>query len=159
MSTDHLSKNKRMRPGVKALIVHEKKVLIIHECVIKEGNPVEITDFPGGGIEFGENLKEALVREVKEEVGLDIKVGKVVGVWDFVLGLREHADPEKGGTHIVCIGYQCKVVGNANIDVTKNPSQEDIYDARWYTIKELLADGGKLLRHGDMNEAIRSLDI
>ena len=159
MSTDHLPENKKMRPGVKALIVNEGKLLVISEYVVNNGKKVVIHDFPGGGIEFGENLKDALIREVKEEVGLDIKVGKVVGAWDFVLGSREHNDLGKCGTHIVCVGYQCKIIGEPTIDLSKNPAQEDIFDCQWFTKKELLEKGSNFIRHENMLEAIKNLDI
>lgn len=159
MSTDHLPQNKRMRPGVKALIVHKNKILMIHERVNQNGNIVEITDFPGGGIDFGEDLKTALIREVKEEVSLDIKIDKIVGAWDFVINKLEHHHPEKSGVHIVCIGYQCSLISEPIIDMTHNPVQEDIFKAEWYTKKELLANDGKLLRHQGMIEAVENLDI
>ncbi len=157
MSTDHLKPNKRMRPGVKALIVHEGRILMIHELVYRDTNPVEIVDFPGGGIEFGEGLEVALKREVMEEIGLSIRVGKVVGAWDFVLGEKGHDSPEKEGVHIVCIGYQCELIGDLKIDITKNPSDENIYDARWYTREELLAQRDRLLGNEDMVKAVENL--
>lgn len=159
MSTDNLPKNKRMRPGVKALIVHKGKILLIHEEVQRNGSPVEIIDFPGGGIDFGEDLKVALKREVFEEVGLKVNVEAVVGAWDFVLGEKDHSDLSKAGVHIICIGYQCSVVGEPVIDITNNPAPEDIYDAKWYTKEELLSNGGKILGHDGMIEAVKNLDI
>jgi ADP-ribose pyrophosphatase YjhB (NUDIX family) len=39
---------------------------------------------PGGGVEFGEGLEDALRREVKEETGLDVEVGPLRYVLDFV---------------------------------------------------------------------------
>ena len=39
---------------------------------------------PGGGVEFGEALGEALAREVPEEAGLDVEMGPVRYVVDFV---------------------------------------------------------------------------
>lgn len=148
-----------MRPGVKALIVHEGKILMIHEHVHRNGTIVDITDFPGGGIEFGEALVVALKREVYEELGLNIEVGKVVGAWDFVLGEKEHDHPEKGEVHIVCIGYQCTISGDVIIDTSKNPASEDIFDAKWYTREEILQNADSLLGVQGMVDAVHNLEL
>ena len=42
-----------------------------------------ITKFPGGGLEFGEGLKECLVREFKEELDLEIKIVSHFYTTDF----------------------------------------------------------------------------
>lgn len=41
------------------------------------------TKFPGGGLEWGEGLKEGLARELKEELGLDAHIGELIYVNDF----------------------------------------------------------------------------
>ena len=52
------------------------------------------TYLPGGHIEFGEKGAEALVREVKEEMGLDSAAGEILGVVEsqFVQRGRKHAE-------------------------------------------------------------------
>ena len=39
-------------------------------------------EFPGGKVESGEDLKEALSREIREELGVEINVGRLLGVVD-----------------------------------------------------------------------------
>lgn len=87
--------NKKIRPGAKALIVFQGKILVITE---KTSDGATIHDFPGGGIEFGETVTEALIREVKEEVGLDVKPVKPVGSWSM-----SNPDAEHAGYHALLI--------------------------------------------------------
>ena len=39
---------------------------------------------PGGGLQFGETLKEGLQREFKEETGLDVRVGELIHIHEFI---------------------------------------------------------------------------
>ena len=50
------------------LLLHEGAVLVADQLIKGE----RITKFPGGGLEFGEGLKDCLVREIKEE--LDVRI-------------------------------------------------------------------------------------
>jgi 8-oxo-dGTP pyrophosphatase MutT (NUDIX family) len=152
--------NKRMRPGVKALIVHKQKILIVHERIRRNGTLIDIVDFPGGGVKFGEGLHQTLVREVKEEVGLDIKIQNVVGAWDFLFDLEKKSTNQKESIHVVCIAYQCSVIGKINIDTNHNPAKEEnIFATEWCTKKEILAKNNRLTKDKNIVEAIKSLDI
>ncbi|GAA0329855.1 NUDIX domain-containing protein [Bacillus carboniphilus] len=68
--------------GVKGIIVHNGKVLIIKRAQDAHvgGHTWEC---PGGKLEFGESLEEALIREAKEEVGLDIQVEELLYATTF----------------------------------------------------------------------------
>ena len=59
---------------------------------------------PGGFIEKNETAKEALIREVKEETNLDVKIIKKIGVYD-----EQGRDPRG---RIVSTAFKCKVIGD-----------------------------------------------
>lgn len=59
---------------VAAIIIEDNKILLIHR--IKNGQDYYV--FPGGGVKEGETLEEALTREAKEELTLDIKLFKQI---------------------------------------------------------------------------------
>lgn len=61
-----------VRRGVYAVIVHEERILLV-----RLGHTGKYW-FPGGGLEAGETLAEALSREVYEETGLTVALGDVV---------------------------------------------------------------------------------
>ncbi|MHA1266120.1 MAG: NUDIX domain-containing protein [Candidatus Helarchaeota archaeon] len=62
--------------------------------------------FPGGFIEENESPREAVVREIKEETNLDIKVEKKIGVFD-----KEGRDPRG---KIISTAYLCSIIGDAS---------------------------------------------
>lgn len=63
--------------ATKAFIKYQNKVLIIRESTkYQDGTNADKFDVPGGRIKPGQKFDESLRREVKEETGLDIKIGQ-----------------------------------------------------------------------------------
>lgn len=56
------------RVSVKGLCVRDGKVLLVKEPSAMSGK----WELPGGGLDFGEDIKEGLKREIQEEMGLKI---------------------------------------------------------------------------------------
>lgn len=71
---------RRMTMSVKCMVFHKGKLLILQK-IDKEG--LRPWEFPGGGLEFGEDFAVAAHREVKEETGLDVEILDVAGLWSF----------------------------------------------------------------------------
>ncbi|MBC7382919.1 MAG: NUDIX hydrolase [Bacteroidia bacterium] len=65
---------------VYGLLLNEKQeVLLVHEKM----PDLHFTKFPGGGLEFGEGTHDCLIREFKEETGVDIFIDKHLYTTDF----------------------------------------------------------------------------
>ena len=63
---------------VDAIIPYEGKIVLIK----RKNEPYKDRyALPGGIVEYGERVEDALVREVKEETGLDVEIYKLVGVY------------------------------------------------------------------------------
>ena len=69
-----------IRIRVAGILVKDGQILLVRH----EKNSKSYWLIPGGGVDFGESVEEALVREFQEEVGLHIQVGKLVLVHDSV---------------------------------------------------------------------------
>ena len=65
-----------MRNRAGGLLIENGKILLIHRIKNINGERKEYYVVPGGGIEEKENIKEATIRELKEETGLNIKLIK-----------------------------------------------------------------------------------
>jgi len=109
--------------GVGAVIFNNEKVLLV-----KRGKEPGYGKWsiPGGAVELGETLKEGLLREVKEETGLEVEIGGMVEVLDWVS--RDENDRIK--YHYVLVDFWCK-----SHSAEVNPSS-DVLDARWVQLSE-----------------------
>jgi ADP-ribose pyrophosphatase YjhB (NUDIX family) len=66
--------------GVYGIYIDDGKLLVIH----KNGGPyINRFDLPGGSLEEGESLAEAMRREFLEETGIEIEIEEQIGVIDF----------------------------------------------------------------------------
>jgi len=64
--------------GAFGLLENDDGVLLVANRRLIDGEPTLVWDLPGGGVEPGETLEEALVREMREETGLEVEVGEML---------------------------------------------------------------------------------
>lgn len=62
---------------VKAIVIYHQKILILKRTR-PSSDGLGYWELPGGGLEYGETPHQALIRELKEETDLDIKIIKPV---------------------------------------------------------------------------------
>ena len=77
---DHLP-HRRQRVAAYALIRRDETVLLVR--ISERGAHAGSWTLPGGGLDHGESPRQAVVREVREECGLECAVGEVVDVHDL----------------------------------------------------------------------------
>ena len=97
---------KNVRVSVKAIIIQAGRLLVIHKR--GEGG-IDYYVLPGGGQQVGETLPEALRRECREELNIDVEVGGLVFVRDYIGANHEHARYDSG-MHFLNLAFACRVV-------------------------------------------------
>ena len=112
--------------GVGAVIVEDGRALLI-----RRGTPPLLGEWslPGGVLECGESLREAVAREAHEETGLTVEVGEMLGVYERVI----RADDGRVRYHYVLIDFLCRRVAG------EMKAGSDAADAEWFRREELPA--------------------
>jgi ADP-ribose pyrophosphatase YjhB (NUDIX family) len=112
--------------GVGSIIIEGDRV-----ALVKRAHPPIQGQWsiPGGVLEVGELVREAAIREAREETGLIVEPGELLGVFDRVL-----CDAEKRVQyHYVLIDFLCRRVGGEFL------AASDAAEVRWFTREELPA--------------------
>lgn len=105
------------RVSVSALIFKGERVLLAHRRAIDWWN------LPGGAVDPGETVDEALRREVREETGLEVEVGQLVGVYSKPLKQE------------IVLSFRCRVTGGT-LGATED---DDIDENSYFPVNDLPA--------------------
>ncbi len=111
------------RTVVKALITNRGQVLLGQK---KDGDMPHsgVWHFLGGHVDKGEQLDDAIKREVKEETGLDVEVHQIIDAMTFRWGDADEKDS-------IMVLYHCEA---DSMDVTP---RDDLQDVKWVYPSEL----------------------
>lgn len=114
--------------GVGAIIIDGDRVVLV-----KRGRPPLMGKWslPGGLLEIGETLRTCAEREVREETGLTVEIGELLGVFDRVV-------PDADGHiqyHYVLIDFLCRRITGELC------AGDDADEVRWFAAQDLLALG------------------
>jgi 8-oxo-dGTP diphosphatase len=88
--------------GVGAILVDPAGRLFLSKRGPHARNEKGLWEFPGGSVEFGEKLADALKREMREEFGIEIEVGELLDVVDHILPAE--------GQHWISPTYICRIL-------------------------------------------------
>ena len=120
--------------GVGAVIFDGSTVLLV-----KRGHAPLKGDWslPGGAVELGETLEAAVVREIREETGLDVAVQSLVEAVDRI----HHAADGRVEYHYVVVDFLCRP---SNTSKTSNTAAlpcagSDADEVRWVPLEKLAA--------------------
>ncbi|MEQ2525212.1 NUDIX hydrolase [Bacillaceae bacterium CLA-AA-H227] len=103
---------------------HQGNVLLVKT---KDGGWV----FPGGQVEVGESLTDALIREIKEESGIDVKVGHLIGIYSNT-GIHKWYDGVTDVPTKVMLDFVCEPMGG------ELAVSDETTDSRWIPKDEVL---------------------
>jgi ADP-ribose pyrophosphatase YjhB (NUDIX family) len=112
--------------GAGAIIIEGNRVVLVKRA----HPPIQgHWSIPGGVLEVGEMVREAAVREAREETGLVVEPEELLGVYDRIL-----RDPEQRVQyHYVLIDFLCRAVGGELF------AASDATEVLWFTREELPA--------------------
>lgn len=121
--------------AVKAIIFNYEHKMLLLQRNAKHADDTDNWDLPGGLVDEGEDEKDALAREIREELDVNSHILSKSGKWNFI----RPSDKKK----ISVQNYVCKIDGNIKLsrthkkyawirkeDITKYPvKDQSIYSA------------------------------
>jgi 8-oxo-dGTP diphosphatase len=110
--------------AVGAIVLEKGEVLLVRR---NRAPALGQWSLPGGRVEWGETLREAIAREVREETGIDIEVEGLAGIAERILP----DDEGKTEYHYVILDFWARPKSR---DLTPG---DDASEARWVPVGEL----------------------
>jgi ADP-ribose pyrophosphatase YjhB (NUDIX family) len=113
-----------VKPATSAIVVNEQSEILLHHRTDNNS-----WGLPGGTMEAGESIAQCLVREVKEETGLDVEPEYLVGLYSDPEHVVAYSDGEVRQQFSMC--FYCKLQGG-EIKVS-----DESFEVRFVAFKDI----------------------
>lgn len=113
-----------MHVRVTGVVIEDDRILLLNQ----DTDTGRGWSLPGGKVEEGETIRDALVREMREETGLDVEPGRLLYVCDHLPG---------GGTHVVHLTFEARRTGGIAGQVTPGLDTRPIRGVEFARIADL----------------------
>lgn len=147
-AVDKLYGNK-VRIRICGILIQEDKILLINHNGVGENGSLWAP--PGGGLEFGESSEQTLIREFKEETGLDIAVNEFLFVNEFF------APPLQA----IELFFNVSVLGgklSKGSDPEMTADKQIIQEIRFWNFEAIKAENPKLF-HAVLKDSLKPNDL
>lgn len=111
--------NKSLTPGVCAVIFNEKNKILLH----KRSDITSSWSLPGGMMKVGESIAECCVREIREEMNLEILPKRLIGIYSSPRCIFAWSDGSIYQSFV--IAFLCEISKNNISDVILNNESDD----------------------------------
>ena len=116
-----------MKKTVRAIIIEDNKLLVFFRRKLKDNKYITYYAIPGGHVENAETNEETVIRELKEEMNLDIQIIGYLGEFEAYNQIEYY--------------YHAKIVSGdlrfGGEELERN-NYDNYYEIRWITIDEAL---------------------
>lgn len=109
------------------LVIHNEKLLMVKRFEPEVKGAHLKWEIPGGKVDFGENPEQTIVREIKEETGVKVKVKRLLPTvytkyWDYPWGIQ----------HTILLGYECELISEG-----KRIKDHHVEDVMWIELSNV----------------------
>jgi len=109
--------------GVGGAIINEKNEILLF---LRNVNPEKgYWSIPGGSVEYGETIEDAVIRELYEELGIQIEIVGLLGVANHIVG--------EDKSHWVSPEFQVKIVSGTPVNLESDKHIE----MEWFSLENL----------------------